>query len=76
MNSADLLAVAATTSTFSNGTVVPVNLSSLVLYTEYQKRVLRILALTFSSLSILAGTLMFYWYITLRKRTFRHTYAI
>jgi len=63
-----------TTGTFSNGTTVPVSLSTISLYSDPQKKALRIIALTFASLSITAGTLMFYWYIGLRKRTFRHTY--
>ena len=64
------------TSTFANGTVVPVTLTSVSLYTIDQKRDLRIIAITFASLSILAGTLMSYWYIRLQKRTFRHTYIL
>lgn len=61
-------------STFANGTVVPVTVSTLSLYSESEKRALRIIAMTFASLSILAGSLMMYWYIRLPKRTFRHTY--
>jgi hypothetical protein len=66
--------VTGSTATFSNGTALPVTLSTLSLYTPDQKRDLRIIAITFASLSVLAGTLMFYWYIRLQKRTFRHTY--
>lgn len=64
------------TSTFANGTVVPVTLTTLSLYTPDEKRDLRIIAITFASLSVLAGTLMFYWYVRLQKRTFRHTYLL
>lgn len=62
------------TSTFTNGTVAPVAITTLSLYTEDEKRTLRIIAMTFASLSLLAGTLMLYWYVRLPKRTFRHTY--
>jgi len=64
------------TSTFLNGTVVPVPFTSLSLYSPDEKRSLRIIAITFASLSILAGTLMLYWYIRLQKRTLRHTYVL
>ena len=60
--------------TFSNGTIAPVTVTTLSLYTDNEKRTLRIIAMTFASLSLLAGTLMLYWYIRLPKRTFRHTY--
>jgi hypothetical protein len=62
------------TTTFANGTAVPVTHEALSLYTPDEKRILHIIAITFASLSVLAGTLMFYWYIRLQKRTFRHTY--
>lgn len=61
-------------STFTNGTVVPVAITTLSLYSEPEKRALRIIAMTFASLSILAGSLMMYWYVRLPKRTFRHSY--
>jgi len=64
------------TSMFSNGTVVSVTHASRSLYSPDEKRSLRIIAITFASLSILAGTLMLYWYIRLQKRTFRHTYVL
>jgi len=64
------------TSTFANGTVVPVTLTTLSLYSQDQKTDLRIIAITFASLSVLAGTVMFYWYMRLQKRTFRHTYGL
>jgi len=61
-------------STFDNGTVAPVTMTPLSLYSEQEKRTLRIIAMTFASLSLLAGALMLYWYVRLPKRTFRHTY--
>lgn len=64
------------TSTFSNGTIVPLALTSLSLYSPDEERSLRIIAMTFAGLSILAGTLMLYWYIRLQRRTFRHTYVL
>lgn len=64
------------TSAFSNGTLVPTTLMSLSLYSRYEKRCLRIIAIMFASLSLLAGTIMLYWYIRLQKRTFRHTYVL
>ena len=60
--------------TFANGTVAPVTITTLSLYTDQEKRTLRIIAMTFASLSLLAGTLMWYWYVRLPKRTFRLTY--
>jgi hypothetical protein len=62
-------------STFTNGTIIPVTLSLVALYTENEKLSLRIIALAFSSLSLCAGALMFYWYVRLGKRTFRHSYV-
>ena len=61
------------TDTLSN-TDVSVLLSPLSRFTQDEERTLRIMAMTFASLSVLAGGVMFCWYLTLQKRTFRHTY--
>jgi G protein-coupled receptor GPR1 len=57
-----------------NGTAAPITITILSLYTDSEKRTLRIIAMTFASFSLLAGALMLYWYIRLPKKTFRHTY--
>jgi len=62
--------------TISNDTVFPIALTPHPLYTPDEKQVLRIIAIIFASLSMLAGTLMFPWYLRLQKRTFRHTYLL
>jgi len=54
--------------------MIPVYLTNIDLYTTLQKRQLRIIGITFSSMSIFAGIVMMYWYIQLHRRTFRHTY--
>ena len=60
--------------TYENGTAAPVTITILSLYSDSEKRTLRIIAMTFASFSLLAGALMLYWYIRLPKKTFRHTY--
>lgn len=64
-----------TESGLPNDITVLVDLIDLSLYTSDQKRILRIVAIVFASLSTLAGTVMLYWYLRFRRRTFRHMYV-
>jgi G protein-coupled glucose receptor regulating Gpa2 len=70
----DPLGVNTTLDTFTNGTAIPVSLSTVSLYTPAEKRDLRIIAISFASISLIAGIVMIYWFIRLQRRTFRHMY--
>ena len=70
----DQLGANSSSDTFTNGTAIPVSLTSISLYTVPEKRDLRIIAITFASVSLLAGIIMIYWFIRLQRRTFRHMY--
>jgi hypothetical protein len=70
----DPLGVNTTSDTFINGTAIPVSLTTISLYTPPEKRDLRIIAISFASISLTAGIIMIYWFIRLQRRTFRHMY--
>jgi G protein-coupled glucose receptor regulating Gpa2 len=70
----DPLGVNTTSDTFTNGTAIPVSLTTISLYTPPEKRDLRIIAISFASISLIAGIIMIYWFIRLQRRTFRHMY--